>query len=199
LARSVEGFATYFSRWALVWERQAMIRARPVAGDMALADRFMALLDDFVWGRGLSDDEIREIRRIKARVERERIPPTDDPKFHLKLGRGSLSDIEFTAQLLQPQHDAGAGDDHRRTYCESAGPESADHDAHRGVPVPRTHRNRFLTSGGSMTRPAAARAHESARGRSTPRRPASDYRRVTDAAGRDGAPLLRARGPPPSH
>ena len=65
----------------------------------------MALLDDFVWGRGLTDDEIREIRRIKARVERERIPPTDDPKFHLKLGRGSLSDVEFTAQLLQLEHD----------------------------------------------------------------------------------------------
>ncbi|HMK11422.1 MAG TPA: hypothetical protein VK461_07560, partial [Acidimicrobiales bacterium] len=104
LARSVEGFATYFSRWALVWERQAMLRARPVAGDVALAHRFMALLDDFVWGRGLSDDEVREIRRIKARVERERIPPSDDPKFHLKLGRGSLSDVEFTAQLLQLRH-----------------------------------------------------------------------------------------------
>ncbi len=52
LARSVEGFETYFSRWALVWERQAMIRARPVAGDMTLAERFMALLEDFVWDRG---------------------------------------------------------------------------------------------------------------------------------------------------
>ena len=103
LARSVEGFETYFSRWALVWERQAMIRARPVAGDVAVAQRFMDLLDDFVWSRGLTDDEVREIRRIKARVERERIPPTDDPKFHLKLGRGGLSDVEFTAQLLQLQ------------------------------------------------------------------------------------------------
>ena len=52
----------------------------------------------------LTDDEVREIRRIKARVERERIPPSDDPKFHLKLGRGGLSDVEFTAQLLQLQH-----------------------------------------------------------------------------------------------
>ena len=104
LARSVEGFETYFSRWALVWERQAMIRGRPVAGDMAVAQRFMAVLDEFVWGRGLTEDEVREIRRIKARVERERIPPTDDPKFHLKLGRGGLSDVEFTAQLLQLQH-----------------------------------------------------------------------------------------------
>ena len=41
---------------------------------------------------------------MKARIERERIPPGEDPQFHLKLGRGSLSDVEFTAQLLQLQH-----------------------------------------------------------------------------------------------
>ena len=43
---------------------------------------------------------------MKARIERERIPPSEDPRFHLKLGRGSLSDVEFTVQLLQLQHGA---------------------------------------------------------------------------------------------
>ncbi len=101
VARSLDGYAQYFHRWAHVWERQAMLRARPVAGDPDVGERFMALLEPFVWEPGLSVDDVREIRRMKARIERERIPPSEDPAFHLKLGRGSLSDVEWTAQLLQ--------------------------------------------------------------------------------------------------
>ena len=101
LARSIDAYATYFQRWALVWERQAMLRARPVAGDATVARRFMELLEEFVWAPGLSGDDAREIRRTKARVERERLPPGEDPEFHLKLGRGSLSDVEWTVQLAQ--------------------------------------------------------------------------------------------------
>ena len=78
-----------------------MLRARPVAGDPEVAQRFMELLEEFVWRPGLSDDDTREIRRTKARIERERIPPGEDPAFHLKLGRGSLSDVEWTVQLMQ--------------------------------------------------------------------------------------------------
>jgi glutamate-ammonia-ligase adenylyltransferase len=101
VARSVDAYSTYFHRWALVWERQAMLRARPIAGDPDVAQRFMELLEEFVWEPGLSVDDAREIRRMKARIERERIPPGEDPAFHLKLGRGSLSDVEWTVQLLQ--------------------------------------------------------------------------------------------------
>jgi glutamate-ammonia-ligase adenylyltransferase len=113
LARSVEAFVHYWERYALVWERQAMMRARPVAGDRQLGARLLDALDPFIWGDdlgrtnhdgGLSADDLTEIRRMKARIERERIPFGEDPQFHLKLGRGSLSDIEFTAQLLQLQH-----------------------------------------------------------------------------------------------
>ena len=104
LARSVDAFATYFHRWAYVWERQAMLRARPVAGDAGVAQRFMDLLEEFVWEPGLSEDDAREIRRTKARVERERMPPGEDPDFHLKLGRGSLFDVEWTVQLAQLRH-----------------------------------------------------------------------------------------------
>jgi glutamate-ammonia-ligase adenylyltransferase len=104
LARSIEGYRTYFERWAQPWERLAMTRARPVAGDLELGQRLIDELRPLVWRDGLSDDDRREIRRIKARVERERIPPNEDPQFHLKLGRGTLSDVEFTAQLLQLQH-----------------------------------------------------------------------------------------------
>lgn len=104
LARSIDSYRTYFERWAQVWERQAMARARPVAGDLELGRHFLATVGPLVWGRSLGSEEVREIRRIKARVERERIPAGEDPQFHLKLGRGSLSDIEFCAQLLQLQH-----------------------------------------------------------------------------------------------
>ena len=104
LARDLQGYAAYFDRWAETWERQALARARIVAGDRALGARFTALVDDFVWGRPLTDQDVAAIRRMKARIERERIPAREDPQFHLKLGRGSLSDIEWTVQLLQLRH-----------------------------------------------------------------------------------------------
>ena len=104
LARSVEGYRAYFERWAAVWERQAMARARPVAGDADVSAALLRVLADAVWAPGLSADDEREIRRMKARIERERIPAGEDAQFHLKLGRGSLSDVEWTAQLLQLRH-----------------------------------------------------------------------------------------------
>src|SRR5439155_11666867 len=103
LARSLEGYRAYYDRWALMWERQALLRARPVAGDAGVGRHFMEIVEPHVW-QPLTDDDVREVRRMKARIERERIPAGEDPQFHLKLGRGSLSDIEFTAQLLQLQH-----------------------------------------------------------------------------------------------
>jgi glutamate-ammonia-ligase adenylyltransferase len=101
LSRSPEGYEAYLDRWAQTWERQALTRARPVAGDPELGARFGALLAGAVWDRPFTAEHEREIRRMKARVERERIPPGEDPEFHLKLGRGSLSDVEWTVQLLQ--------------------------------------------------------------------------------------------------
>jgi glutamate-ammonia-ligase adenylyltransferase len=104
LTRSLESYASYYDEWAQTWERQALVRARPVAGDESVAERFMEVVDHHVWGDPLTDEEVRDIRRMKARIERERLPAGDDPQFHLKLGRGSLSDVEFTAQLLQLRH-----------------------------------------------------------------------------------------------
>ncbi|HAM03460.1 MAG TPA: hypothetical protein DCQ30_14730, partial [Acidimicrobiaceae bacterium] len=101
LSRTVAGFHLYFSRWAQTWERQALLRGRVVAGDRELGSRFLEAVDEFLWGTPLGDDQVAEIRRMKARIERERIPSGEDPEFHLKLGRGSLSDVEWTVQLLQ--------------------------------------------------------------------------------------------------
>jgi glutamate-ammonia-ligase adenylyltransferase len=104
MARSLDAFRTYWAQNALVWERQAMLRARPVAGDLALGVRLLETLAPAITGVDLTDTDAREIRRMKARIERERMPAGEDAAFHLKLGRGSLSDVEFTVQLLQLAH-----------------------------------------------------------------------------------------------
>ncbi|MEX1008294.1 MAG: bifunctional [glutamine synthetase] adenylyltransferase/[glutamine synthetase]-adenylyl-L-tyrosine phosphorylase [Acidimicrobiia bacterium] len=104
LARSLAGYANYYERWGLTWERQALSKARVVAGEAELGARFLELVEHVVYGQPFTDDDMREVRRMKARIERERIPPGEDPQFHLKLGRGSLSDVEFLVQLLQLQH-----------------------------------------------------------------------------------------------
>lgn len=104
LARTPEGYHAYFERWAQPWERLAMVRARPAAGDPVLGQRLLETVAPFVWRAGMDDGERREIRRIKARIEHERIPSGEDPQFHLKLGRGGLADVEFCTQLLQLEH-----------------------------------------------------------------------------------------------
>ena len=105
LVRSLASYAAYYERWSLVWEAQALLRATPVAGDPALAQRFRDLIDPVRWPHeGLSDADVREVRRIKARVESERLPRGADPARHLKLGRGGMADVEWTVQLLQLRH-----------------------------------------------------------------------------------------------
>ena len=104
LGRTMASYRAYYERWGQTWERQALVRARPVAGDAEVAQRFMVMVQEQVWDKPFGEAEGREIRRIKARVERERIPAGEDPQFHLKLGRGSLSDVEWTVQLLQLRH-----------------------------------------------------------------------------------------------
>jgi glutamate-ammonia-ligase adenylyltransferase len=101
ISRDLAGYALYFERWAQTWERQALLRARVVAGDRELGEELLELAGGFVWNRPFGDDDVAEIRRMKARVERERIPAGEDPQFHLKLGKGSMSDVEWTVQLLQ--------------------------------------------------------------------------------------------------
>ncbi|MDQ4045889.1 MAG: bifunctional [glutamine synthetase] adenylyltransferase/[glutamine synthetase]-adenylyl-L-tyrosine phosphorylase [Actinomycetota bacterium] len=104
MVRSLESYAEYYRRWSLAWEAQALLRARPIAGDDQLADDFLRLINPIRYPASLSEADIREIRRIKARVESERLPRGADPARHLKLGRGGLSDVEWLVQLLQLQH-----------------------------------------------------------------------------------------------
>ncbi|WP_341392593.1 bifunctional [glutamine synthetase] adenylyltransferase/[glutamine synthetase]-adenylyl-L-tyrosine phosphorylase [Arthrobacter sp. G119Y2] len=104
LVRSLGSYGEYYSRWSLIWEAQALLRARPMAGSDELAEDFMDLIDPIRYSAGVSEQDIREIRRIKARVENERLPRGADPSRQLKLGRGGLSDVEWLVQLLQLEH-----------------------------------------------------------------------------------------------
>ncbi|NJC22107.1 glutamate-ammonia-ligase adenylyltransferase [Arthrobacter pigmenti] len=104
LVRSLESFREYYRRWSLVWETQALLRALPIAGNDDLAGAFVGLIDPIRYAGGVTDTDIREIRRLKARMESERLPRGADPSRHLKLGRGGLSDVEWLIQLIQLQH-----------------------------------------------------------------------------------------------
>ncbi|MFE4749762.1 bifunctional [glutamine synthetase] adenylyltransferase/[glutamine synthetase]-adenylyl-L-tyrosine phosphorylase [Streptomyces mirabilis] len=105
MVRTLNSYEAYYRRWSLVWESQALLRAEVVAGDEDLGRRFIDLVDPLRYpAEGLGDDAVREIRRLKARMESERMPRGADPTLHTKLGRGGLSDVEWTVQLFQLQH-----------------------------------------------------------------------------------------------
>ncbi len=102
LVRSLASYAEYYGRWSAPWESQALLRGRAVVGDSELGRRFEELVSPLrypVGGPGAA--VVKEVRRLKARMEAERLPRGVDPSRHLKLGRGGLSDVEWVAQLFQ--------------------------------------------------------------------------------------------------
>jgi glutamate-ammonia-ligase adenylyltransferase len=104
VVRSLDSYAAYYRRWSLTWEAQALLRARGVAGNLSLVRDFEEIADTVRYPSAIAEQDVREVKRIKARVESERLPQGADPTRHLKLGRGSLSDVEWFVQLLQLQH-----------------------------------------------------------------------------------------------
>ncbi|HVE63787.1 MAG TPA: bifunctional [glutamine synthetase] adenylyltransferase/[glutamine synthetase]-adenylyl-L-tyrosine phosphorylase [Mycobacteriales bacterium] len=104
LTLSLSGYARYYARRAAVWEAQALLRARVIAGDADLARRFCDLIAPVRWPEAFGDEGVTEVRRIKARVETERLPRGVDRHRHIKLGPGAVADVEWTVQLLQLRH-----------------------------------------------------------------------------------------------
>jgi glutamate-ammonia-ligase adenylyltransferase len=105
LVRSLASYERYYARWSSAWEAQALLRARPIAGDVELGARFTTMIDPVRYPPGgVAPDDLIEIRRLKGRVDSERLPRGADPTTHTKLGRGGLADIEWTIQLLQLDH-----------------------------------------------------------------------------------------------
>ena len=110
LVRSLAACRKYYASRSAPWEYQALLRAEFAVGDASLGADFIAMADECRYpAGGLPEQAVREIRRIKARVEAERIPRGADRALHLKLGPGGLSDVEWTVQLLQLQHGAAIG------------------------------------------------------------------------------------------
>jgi len=106
VVRSLDSYRAYYARWSLTWEAQALLRARGAVGDATLLADFETLADEVRFPVAISENDVREVKRIKARVESERLPQAADPARHLKLGRGSLSDVEWFVQLIQLQKGA---------------------------------------------------------------------------------------------
>lgn len=104
LVRTFSSYQAYYAKWSQPWEAQALLRARPVAGDAELIEEFTALIDPLRYPAEMSTKALTQVRTLKARMEDERLPRNADKRRHLKLGRGSLSDVEWTVQLLQLQH-----------------------------------------------------------------------------------------------
>jgi glutamate-ammonia-ligase adenylyltransferase len=107
LVRTLDSYLAYYQKWSAPWEAQALLRALPVAGDLNLGEKFIQGINKTRYPEnGVSDENLREMRRIKARMESERLPRGADVNLNTKLGRGGLSDVEWVVQLLQMQHGA---------------------------------------------------------------------------------------------
>ena len=104
LVRSLDSYRAYYERWAETWEFQALLRARPIAGSEDLGSAFVELINPYRYPREFTVEQVQQVRRMKARVEHERMPHGADRTRQLKLGRGGLSDVEWLVQLTQLQH-----------------------------------------------------------------------------------------------
>jgi len=105
LVSSLDSFRRYHETSARLWERQALIKARPVAGTPALQERVSAIVAAFVYRAPLSAEDVREIRRLRWRMERE-LAKESHERVNIKTGRGGLVDVEFLTQMLQLHYGA---------------------------------------------------------------------------------------------
>ncbi|MGI8523171.1 MAG: bifunctional [glutamine synthetase] adenylyltransferase/[glutamine synthetase]-adenylyl-L-tyrosine phosphorylase, partial [Nocardioides sp.] len=102
LVRTIAGMRGYYERWARTWEFQALLKARPVAGDLALGREFVDLVSPMVWSVAHRDGFVADVQAMRRRVL-EHIPAREAER-QLKLGSGGLRDVEFAVQLLQLVH-----------------------------------------------------------------------------------------------
>ncbi len=106
LSRSLESYETYYATWGEAWEKLALIKARPMAGDAKLGEDFMAMTRPFVYPKQVHPADLEEIRHLKKRIESKLVLQGATYK-EVKLGYGGIREIEFSVQLLQLMH-AGA-------------------------------------------------------------------------------------------
>ncbi len=107
LVRTLASHQAYYQRWASTWEFQALLKARPVAGDAELGERYRAAITPLVWTAAERPDFVADVQAMRRRVIANL--PTAVAEREIKLGRGGLRDVEFAVQLLQLVH--GRGDE----------------------------------------------------------------------------------------
>lgn len=100
LAAPLDMTARYYETVGQAWERQALVRMRPVAGDLALGEAFIERIRPFIYPRYFDDETLEDIRRVKMQME-STIEARGETRTEVKLGRGGIRDIEFTVQILQ--------------------------------------------------------------------------------------------------
>jgi glutamate-ammonia-ligase adenylyltransferase len=113
LVSSLDAFREYHKSSSQLWERQALIKTRHVAGDTALGKEVEKITAAFAYGRPLARAEVAEIHHLRMRMERE-LAGEGESRFNLKKGRGGLVDIEFLTQMLQLTHGGRLGKLRRR-------------------------------------------------------------------------------------
>jgi glutamate-ammonia-ligase adenylyltransferase len=104
LARSLAAYLEYWQRWGETWEFQALLRARAVAGDASLGARLVSAAEDLAYPERLPVERVAEIRRMRVRMETERVKQVDARRFHFKLGYGGLADVQFAVELQLMRH-----------------------------------------------------------------------------------------------
>ena len=109
LARSFGSTIGYYETSGRTWERQALIKCRPIAGDLALGKAFVEAIGPFVYRKYLSSAEIGEIRAMKRRIE-NRTLTAGTAELEVKTGHGGIRDVEFVVQFLQLLHGGGLED-----------------------------------------------------------------------------------------
>jgi glutamate-ammonia-ligase adenylyltransferase len=102
LVRTLDGHRSYYQRWAKTWEFQALLKARPVAGDTELGQRYVDAVAPLVWSAADRENFVTEVQSMRRRVAAH--VPAELVDRELKLGHGSLRDVEFAVQLLQLVH-----------------------------------------------------------------------------------------------
>jgi glutamate-ammonia-ligase adenylyltransferase len=100
LARSQASTLSYYDTMGRTWERQALIKVRPVAGDARLGEDFVRAIEPFIWRKYLTVAEINEIKALKRRIE-HRSGPSGESDTEVKTGLGGIRDVEFAIQFLQ--------------------------------------------------------------------------------------------------
>jgi glutamate-ammonia-ligase adenylyltransferase len=100
LALSLLSYEAYYARLGQTWEKMALLKARPVAGEASLGAEFMALVQPFIYQRHLDPEGVQQIQAMKQQIDAQ-IADKEQSRTNVKLGLGGIREVEFFVQILQ--------------------------------------------------------------------------------------------------